>query len=136
MADINLQITVKRGVDGTPLFYPLPEGWKMIPVKITVPASSVYSTTDRARFDHTGTNNARATIGVESIKQIIFSNGFSAGGVNTSEFKAEWNSETRRLTFRSIGNGGPGVGPLNDAEIANATNLGNGTITAEAMIFV
>lgn len=136
MAVIAGQITPKLGPDSRPIEVKVPGRHTMWWCKLTLPAGTTYSTTDRIRFDHEGAGSCQKVLGSRIIKQILFSNGFSAAGFTTGEAKGEWIASAQQLSLRRTGTGAPGTGPLDDAEIANATGLGAGTITCEALVMV
>lgn len=132
MADINIEITPRRGPNGRPIVYE-DDGLRRAPVKLTIPASQTYSTTDRCRLTHSGTKNFFELYGVTRIKQVIMSGGFSCDNVNYGEFHAEWLEPTQKLVLGKAGNSGSAA--LDAGEVANGTALGTGTITAEATLY-
>ena len=132
MADINLKITPRVGPGGHPLIYN-EDGLTRVPVKITIPASSTYSTTDRCRFAHSGEGSINAVLGINRLKQVILSGGFSTSGVNRGELQGEFIESTQRFFLTTVGNSG--AAPLNVAEVTNGTALGAVLITAEASLF-
>lgn len=136
MAVIAGQISPKLGPDSRPIKVNIPGGHTMWWCKITLPAGTTYSTTDRIRFDHGGAGSCQTMLGALIIKQILFSNGFSAAGLTTGEAKGEWVASSQQLTLRRTGTAAPGTGPLDDAEVANGSTLGAGTISCEAMVMV
>lgn len=132
MAVINIEITPRLGPMGRPLVYE-DDGLRRAPVKLTIPASQTYSTTDRCSLTHRGTKNFFELYGATRIKQVIMSAGFSCNNVNYGEFHAEWLEPTQKLVLGKAGNSGAAA--LDAGEVANGTALGTGTITAEATLY-
>lgn len=108
-------------------------GWKWAKVTLQIPASTTYDTTNRCVLVHDG-QDFSSQYGSRIIRQVIFSNGFPSTGPAYGELKGEWSFANQYLVLRRVGNGGPGTGPLDDAEIG-AINIGTGTIVADATIY-
>lgn len=136
MAVIAGQIVPKLGIDSRPISVQIPGNHTLWWCKITLTAGTTYVAADRIRFDHEGVGSVQKVLGTRIIKQMMFSNGFSAAGLSTGEAKGEWIASTQQLSLRRTGTAAPGTGPLDDAEIADGSTLGAGTISCEAMVMV
>ena len=135
MAVTEGQIVPKLGPDSRPIRVMFPGNNVGYWCKLTLTAGSTYSSTDRIRFDHGVAGSVQQMLGTLIIKQIMFSNGFSLGGVSTGEAKGEWLASTQQLSLRRIGTAAPGTGPQDESEF-NGVGIGAGIASCEALVLV
>lgn len=134
MAVINITTSAVLDANGRPFTAQFDCGTKVAKVKLTIPTSSTYSTTDRCALIHSGTNADFGRLyGTRFIRQVLFDSMFGWAGGGAGVLKGIWIASLQKLLLYT--NGNTGVAILNEQELTNATALGVTVITAEARVF-
>jgi hypothetical protein len=136
MAIVNIQVTPVQHQGGSPVSFTLEGGMRYAPVKLTIIASQTYATADRASLIHNAGSDFFTHFGSKTIKDVK-AELFACSGVSTGLLKLYFDAATQRARLRLVGQGGGGVpaGPQAEANLADATALGAGLMTANAVIF-
>lgn len=136
MANVNITVTPLNTSETFALSVRTDDDDRIAPVKLSIGASQTYSTTDRCVLVHTAGSDFYEHFGVRIIKNII-AEPIACNNVSYGILKPVWDFALQKLKLFRQGDGGSvaPTGPLDEAEVANATALGTGTMSCRAWIF-
>ena len=136
MAIINVTVTPKQGPNGKSMVFDTDGGLKYTVCKLTIPSGQTYSQVNRIALVHDAGSDFRSHYGARIIKAVLCE-AFACNNVSFGALQLGFLPATQVAGLLVQGNGG-GVsptGPQDGAELANATALGTGTMTATAEIY-
>ena len=136
MAAVTITVTPLVGRNGSPHFWQTDDGTRYAAVKLSIAAGQTYTTADKCVLVHSAGSDFFSHFGEIVVKQVLAEN-FACNNVSFGAFKLYWDFSAQTGRLRKIGNGGSTAptGPADEANVANATALGAGTMSANALIF-
>lgn len=135
MAVINATISPVQGRNGSPFWDYMGDGSKYTVCKITIPTGKTYSQVNRVKLVHDAGSDFSANYGSRTILK-VFCEQFACADVSYGCFELGYVATSQTAVLRLAGNGGSGTpsGPQDSAEMTNGQALGNGVMTATALI--
>jgi hypothetical protein len=136
MANVNITVTPINTSENFALVVTSDSAERMAPVKLSIGTGQTYSTTDRCVLVHTAGSDFYEQFGYRIIKNILCEP-IACNNVSYGILKPVWDFASQKLKLFRQGDGGSvaPTGPLDEAEVANATALGSGTMSCRAWIF-
>ena len=136
MANVNITVTPIASMESAAQVHSIDGGIKVAPCKLSIGTGQTYSTTDRCVLVHTAGSDFYAHYGARIIRDVI-AEPICCNNVSYGVFKPVWDFALQKLKLMRQGDGGSTAptGPLDEAEVANATALGTGTMSCNALVF-
>jgi hypothetical protein len=135
MAVVTITVTPVSQMDNYAVVVPSDDDDKIAPVKLSIATGQTYSTTDRCALVHTAGSDFYEHFGRRVIKNVV-AEPMACNNVSYGAFKLVWDWANQKIKLLIQGDGGSvaPTGPQNEAEVANATALGSGTMSCKAWI--
>jgi len=136
MAVVNITVTPISTSENFSLVVTSDDGDLMAPVKLSIATGQTYSTTDRCALVHTAGSDFYEHFGRRIIRNVV-AEPMACNNVSYGVLKLTWDFASQKMKLFVQGDGGTTApaGPRDEAEVANATALGTGTMSCKAWIF-